>query len=218
MLMDARVLGRVWPGQIMGQDLQMEEWSADTAPDVGALQQLLSNLDYQRALWSQIRTFSWGGSRGQREKRDASPRTPGVTEAEGEGYLEPAASRNHQPGDMGVTPTRSPALAPWHLGEAGRGSAGPRRRMSAASETRAVAPGVPPGAAPGVLESVERGDLRRGPRPPKGGRQPAAREEGATAPPRGATESGGGREQVNPPLVEGPPREGKGLYGRNIDF
>ena len=36
-LMDARVLGRVWPGQIMGWDPQMEEWAADTAPDVGAL-------------------------------------------------------------------------------------------------------------------------------------------------------------------------------------
>ena len=44
-LMDARVLGRVWPGQIMGRDPQMEEWAADTAPDVGALQRLLSSLD-----------------------------------------------------------------------------------------------------------------------------------------------------------------------------
>ena len=128
-LMDGRVLGHIWPGQIMGRNPPIEEWAADTAPDVGALQQLLSNLDDQRALWSQIRTFSWGGSRGQREKRDASPRTPGVTEAEGEGYLEPAASRNQQPGDVGVTSTRSPALAPWHLGGAGRGSAGPRRRV-----------------------------------------------------------------------------------------
>ena len=34
-LMDARVLGRVWPCQIMGRDPQMEEWAADTAPDVG---------------------------------------------------------------------------------------------------------------------------------------------------------------------------------------
>ena len=62
MLMDAQVLGRVWPGQIMGRDLQMEEWAADTAPDVGALQQLLSNLDDQQAVWSQIRAFRWGGS------------------------------------------------------------------------------------------------------------------------------------------------------------
>ena len=37
MLMDARVLGRIWLGQIMGQNPQMEEWAADTAPDVGAL-------------------------------------------------------------------------------------------------------------------------------------------------------------------------------------
>ena len=44
-LMDARVLGCVWLGQIMGQDPQIEEWAADAAPDVGALQRLLSTLD-----------------------------------------------------------------------------------------------------------------------------------------------------------------------------
>ena len=64
-LMDARVLGRVWPGHIMGRDPQMEEWATDTAPDVGALQRLLSSLDYQRAVWLQIRAFRWSGSRGQ---------------------------------------------------------------------------------------------------------------------------------------------------------
>ena len=37
-LMDARVLGRIWLGQIIGRDPQIEEWAADTAPDVGALQ------------------------------------------------------------------------------------------------------------------------------------------------------------------------------------
>ena len=71
-LMDARVLGRVWLGQIMGRDPQMEEWAADTAPDVGALQRLLSSLDDQRAVWSQVRAFRWGGSRGQREEGDVS--------------------------------------------------------------------------------------------------------------------------------------------------
>ena len=39
-LMDVRVLGRVWQGQIMGQDPQIEEWTADAAPNMGALQQL----------------------------------------------------------------------------------------------------------------------------------------------------------------------------------
>ena len=67
-LMDGRVLGHIWPGQIMGRNPPIEEWAADTAPDVGALQQLLSNLDDQRAIWSQIRAFCWGGSRGQREE------------------------------------------------------------------------------------------------------------------------------------------------------
>ena len=64
-LMDARVLGRVWQGQIMGRDPQIEEWAANAAPDVGALQQLLSTLDDQRAVWPQIRVFHWGESRGQ---------------------------------------------------------------------------------------------------------------------------------------------------------
>ena len=56
-LMDARVLGLFWPGQIIGRDPQIEEWAADTAPDVGALQKLLSDLDDQWAVWSQIQAF-----------------------------------------------------------------------------------------------------------------------------------------------------------------
>ena len=43
-LMDAGVLGRIWSGQIMGRDPQIEEWATDTAPNVEALQKLLSNL------------------------------------------------------------------------------------------------------------------------------------------------------------------------------
>ena len=62
-LMDAGVLGHVWQGQIMGRDPQVEEWAADAAPDVEALQQLLSALDDQRAVWLQIRAFRWGESR-----------------------------------------------------------------------------------------------------------------------------------------------------------
>ena len=49
-MMDAQVLGRIWQGQIMGRDPQVEEWAADAAPNVGALQQLLSALDDQRAV------------------------------------------------------------------------------------------------------------------------------------------------------------------------
>ena len=71
-LMDARVLGHIWPGQIMGRDPQIEEWAAATAPDVGALQKLLSSLEDQRAVWPQIRAFQRDGSRSQREEGDAS--------------------------------------------------------------------------------------------------------------------------------------------------
>ena len=71
-LMDARVLGHIWPGQIMGRDPRIEEWAAATAPDVGALQKLLSSLEDQRAVWPQIRAFQRDGSRSQREEGDAS--------------------------------------------------------------------------------------------------------------------------------------------------
>ena len=50
-LMDERVLGCIWLGQIVGRDPQIEEWAADTTPDVGALQNLLLNLDDQWAVW-----------------------------------------------------------------------------------------------------------------------------------------------------------------------
>ena len=32
-LMDARVLGHIWPGQIIGSNPKIEEWAADTTPD-----------------------------------------------------------------------------------------------------------------------------------------------------------------------------------------
>ena len=47
----------------MGRDPQIEEWAAATAPDVGALQKLLSSLEDQRAVWPQIRTLQGDGSR-----------------------------------------------------------------------------------------------------------------------------------------------------------
>ena len=71
-LMDAWVLGRIWTGQIIDRDPQIEAWAADVAPDVGTLQKLLSALDDQRAVWLQVRAFRWGGNRGQREEGDAS--------------------------------------------------------------------------------------------------------------------------------------------------
>ena len=109
-LMDARVLGRVWPGQIMGRDPQIEEWAADTAPDVGALQQLLSTLDNRRAVWVQIRAFRWDGSRGQREEGNASQNPPGVTK--GEGHLEPATGPDQKPGAGGVAGVSHLSMAP----------------------------------------------------------------------------------------------------------
>ena len=50
-LMDMRVLGHIWLGQIIGRDPQIEEWAAATAPNVGALQKLLLGLEDQQAFW-----------------------------------------------------------------------------------------------------------------------------------------------------------------------
>ena len=67
-LMDMRVLGYIWPGQIIGRDPQIEEWAAATTPNVGALQRLLSGLEDQRALWLQIQAFQGSRSRGQQRE------------------------------------------------------------------------------------------------------------------------------------------------------
>ena len=97
-LIDARVLGRIWPGQIMGRDPQIEEWAADTTPDMGALQRLLSNLEDQQAVWLQIRAFRGSGSQGQREEGDTSQTPLRVTESAGESYLAPTADQDQGPG------------------------------------------------------------------------------------------------------------------------
>ena len=81
----------------MGRDPQIEKWASGAAPNVGALQQLLSALDDQRVVWSQIRTFRWEGNRGQREVENASPEPRGVTKAEGGGHRAPAAGPDQKP-------------------------------------------------------------------------------------------------------------------------
>ena len=169
---------------------------------------MLSNLDSQRAVWSQIRTFRWGGSRGQQEEGDTSPTPPRVTEAEGEGHLEPAADPDQKRGAVGAAVTSGPSWAPLHQGRAELGSTGRRGLASAASKTRTAAPGVPLVAAPGMLGSGGGGNLLGGPQPHRGERQPSAAGERAAAPLRVATEARGRREQVNPLRVEEPPSKG----------
>ena len=151
-LMDERVLGHIWPGQIMDRDPQIEEWAAETAPDMGALQELLSNLDDQRAVWSQVRAFRWGGSRGQGEEGDISRSLPRVTEAEGGDDLEPSAGPDQKSGAVGVMATSGPPGAPLHLGEAVQGSPGRRGVASVAPENWAAMPGLPVGATQGGME------------------------------------------------------------------
>ena len=96
---------------------------------------MLSNLDDQRAVWSQIRAFHEGGSRGQREEGDTSQSPPRVTEVEGESYREPAAGPDQEPGAVAVAATSDPSVAPLHLGEVEGSSPGTERVASAASET-----------------------------------------------------------------------------------
>ena len=73
-LMDMRVLGHIWPGQIIGRDPRIEEWAAATAPNVGALQKLLSGLEDQQALWLQIRAYMGTGV--EASKGGGAPATP----------------------------------------------------------------------------------------------------------------------------------------------
>ena len=137
---------------------------------------------------------------------------PRVTEAEGESYLEPAAGPDQEPGAVAVAATSDPSVAPLHLGEAKRSSPCTRRAASTASENRAAAPGVQPGATQGGLEPGGDRDLLGGPQPRSREGQPAAGWKRAAAPLRVAPEPGGEREKVDPPLVEEPPSK-EGDYG-----
>ena len=97
--MDTRVLGRKWLGQIMGRNPQIEEWAAAIAPDVGALQRLLSTLEDQRAVWSQVRVLRWGGSRSQQGEGEVSQNPLGVTGTKGGGdreVVDGPGPRRHQ--------------------------------------------------------------------------------------------------------------------------
>ena len=88
---------------------------------------------------------------------------------------------------------------------------GTRRIASAASETQATAPGVPPGATQGGLEPGGGGDLLGGPQLRRGEGQPAARGERAAALLQVAPEPGGEREKGDPPLVEELPNKEGGF-------
>ena len=181
-LMDARVLGRIWTGQILDRDPRLEAWAADTTLDVGTLQKLLPALDDQRAVWSQVRAFCWGESWSRREEGDVSRNPLKATEAEGEGYLEPAASLGRNEGAPEAAVASDPLGAPLHLGKVGRSSAGMERAASAASGTWAAVPGVPPGTALGGLKPGASGELPGKPQPQQGEGQLATEEEGAAAP------------------------------------
>ena len=147
---------------------------------------------------------------------------PSVTEAEGEGFLEPAAGQDQGPGAVAETSDQSAATL--HPGEEKRSSLGTRRVASAESGTWAFAPGVPPGAAQGGLELRGGKDLMKGPPQCQGGGQPAAREEsfctatvGARARGRkgdgGPASGGGAAEQGGGLRCQRSSRERKGAMG-----
>ena len=200
-LMDARVLGHIWPGQIMGRDPQIEEWAAATAPDVGALQKLLSSLEDQRAVWSQIPAFQGDGSRSQREEGDASRTPPRVTEVERGSHLEAEADQDQGPGAVTASAISDSPGAPLQPGDAERGRPDARREPGGVSETLTAVPGVPATAAQGGLEPGRGGDLPGGPQPSGREGQPAAGEEGATEPTPRAQQFGRGRERATQPLA-----------------
>ena len=53
-LLDMLVWGHPWPWQIGGKNPQIEEWAANVAPDLEALQDLLSRMESRQALGKQI--------------------------------------------------------------------------------------------------------------------------------------------------------------------
>ena len=182
-LMDARVLGRGWSGQIMGRNPQVEEWAAAVAPDVGALQHLLSTLDDQRAVWSQVQVFCWSGSRSQQGEGDANQNPPGGTGTQGESDREVVDSPGQEPGAVRFAVTSDPSSGTPASGGSGAGHCGrewgggrsvqcPDRRAGGAAESR-----------PG------KGRTQRGRKP--AGRAPAAPSRG--------TASSGGRAGRCPP-------------------
>ena len=123
----------------MGRNPQIEEWAATVAPDVGALQHLLSTLDDQRAVWSQVLVFRWRGSQSQRGDRDASQKPPWGTRTKGEGDLEAAEGPGQEPGAVGAVATSNPSVASLRLGEVERSIAGTSGAEDAADGNRAAA-------------------------------------------------------------------------------
>ena len=73
----------------MGRDPQIEEWTAAIAPNVGALQRLLSGLENQWTLWPQIRAFQ--ESPGRLKEGDTGKPLPPTTTVKVDGHLGPAA-------------------------------------------------------------------------------------------------------------------------------
>ena len=104
------------------EDPQIEEWATATAPNMGALQKLLSSLEDQRAVWPQIWAFPGNGSRGQRKEGDTSKPPPRVTEVKGESHLEPTGDQDQGPGAFAVSAISDPPGAPLQPGEAEQGS------------------------------------------------------------------------------------------------
>ena len=183
MLMDMRVLGHIWPGQIIGRDPQIEEWAAATAPNVRALQRLLSGLEDQRALWPQIRAFRGSGSRSQQREQDISEPLRLATEVEMEGHLEPAADQDQGPGAGAISTTSDRPGAPSQPGEAGQGSPDTMRGPGEVSGTSAAVLGAPSTVAQGELEPELRRDQLGMPQPCGREEQPATGEERAAKPP-----------------------------------
>ena len=136
---------------------------------------------------------------------DPSHDPPGVTEAKGTSYWEPAASPDQEPGAAGVRATSDLSVAPPHPEEVEQSSPGTESGASAASGAWAAAPRMPPGATQEGLEPGRGEDLLGGPQARRGERQPAAREGRAGAPLLAAPESGGGEGKADPPLGGEPP-------------
>ena len=82
-LLDILVWGHPWPRQIVGKNPQIEEWAATVAPDLEALQDLLSRMERQQALGKQIRALRRDKGPGPLGEPGAGTPTPPPASPEG---------------------------------------------------------------------------------------------------------------------------------------
>ena len=154
-LLDILVWGHPWPRQIVGKSPQIEEWAATVAPDLEALQDLLSRMERQQALGKQIRALRRDKGPGQPGEPGAGTPTPTPAPAAPEG-------RESAGGPTAEGTVTGMAAASW--GPEGEGCSTPmlggnERDPRGEGRSRAWAGGYTAAAEPSLLGAAEAGYL-----------------------------------------------------------